>query len=99
VLRHAGVGATADVSVWRDARALQIAVTDDGALGAPRVRGAGGKRLGALGYGIRGMQERAQLYGGEVTATAIPTGGFVVRAQLPLENASTTELTSREAIR
>jgi signal transduction histidine kinase len=99
VLRHAGVGATADVSVRRDARALQIAVTDDGALGAPRVRGAGGKRLGALGYGIRGMQERAQLYGGEVTATAIPTGGFVVHAQLPLENASTTELTSREAIR
>jgi signal transduction histidine kinase len=99
VLRHAGVGATADVSVWRDARALQIAVTDDGALGAHRVRGTGGKRLGGLGYGIRGMQERAQLYGGEVTATPIPTGGFVVRAQLPLENASKTGLMSRGAIR
>jgi hypothetical protein len=45
------------------------------------------------------MQERAHLYGGEVIATSVPSGGFVVRAQLPMENASKADLTSREAIR
>jgi signal transduction histidine kinase len=99
VLRHAGVGASAHVSVWRDARTLHITVTDDGPPEVPRVRGGASKRPGGLGYGIRGMQERAHLYGGEVIATSAPSGGFVVRAQLPMESALETDLTSRGAVR
>jgi signal transduction histidine kinase len=50
VLRHAGVGASAHVSVWRDARTLHIAVTDDGPPQVvPRVRGGASKHLGGLG--------------------------------------------------
>lgn len=99
VLRHAGVGARADISVWRDARTLHIAVSDDGPPEVPRVRVGAGKRLGGLGHGIRGMQERAHLYGGEVIAAAAPSRGFVVRAQLPMENGPANDFTRPKAIK
>ncbi len=36
------------------------------------------------GRGILGMRERCQLLGGDLTARALPGGGFEVNARLPL---------------
>ena len=63
-----------------------------GALGArgARARGlrrrprAGRGRRGPSGHGIAGMRERAALHGGSVDAGAGASGGFAVRARLPL---------------
>jgi signal transduction histidine kinase len=38
---------------------------------------------GSGGRGVRGMRERAELYGGSLAARARPDGGFVVTAQIP----------------
>jgi signal transduction histidine kinase len=38
----------------------------------------------SAGSGITGMAERARLLGGTCTATALPQGGFVVEATLPI---------------
>src|SRR5438046_3082412 len=54
---------------------------------APARPGAG-PRSGAgpgpgLGLGVRGMRERAELYGGTLDAGPCPDGGFLVTAVLP----------------
>lgn len=38
------------------------------------------------GHGLRGMRERAALYGGEVTAGPLAGGGFAVVLRLPVQN-------------
>jgi signal transduction histidine kinase len=58
--------------------AVTIDVRDDGD-GATHVNGGG--------HGLIGMRERVALYGGSVQAEPRPTGGFSVRAVLPLEPA------------
>lgn len=74
VVRHA-VGATrVTVRMDNTGDALNLTVTDDG---MPVPGGAGGS-------GIRGMTERARALGGSVTAGPVASGGFEVRAQLPL---------------
>jgi signal transduction histidine kinase len=62
------------VVVRADADCVDIEVSDNG---SPHRTGAPGRR----GHGLIGMQERAGLYGGEVTA-APEDGGFRVRASL-----------------
>ncbi|GIF20318.1 signal transduction histidine kinase [Actinoplanes tereljensis] len=73
VLKHAGTGG-AQVALEYGPHTLTIRVTDDG----PAVRGY------HEGHGIRGMRERASLYGGVLTAGPRSSGGFVVSLRLPL---------------
>ena len=42
----------------------------------------------ATGFGLAGMRERLELYGGSLDSGPRPEGGYVVRAQLPLEAAT-----------
>ncbi|GAA3713932.1 histidine kinase [Nonomuraea antimicrobica] len=78
-LRHAGAGATAEVSV-RYGTELTVEVTDEGGV-RPREEGAGG------GCGIEGMRARAADLGGSVTAGPAAGGGFRVLARLPVDPA------------
>jgi signal transduction histidine kinase len=41
-------------------------------------------RGGTADNGIRGMTERARALGGDLTASALESGGFRVRARIPL---------------
>jgi signal transduction histidine kinase len=91
VLRHAGPGAAARVSLRYQPGALIITVTDDGqAAPAPApvpvpapVPATAPDGNGASGHGISGMRERAASIGGELTAGPRPGGGFQVMATLP----------------
>lgn len=73
VMKHAP-GANVEVTVRYERDMLQIEVVDDGR-GQPLQVGAGS--------GLTNMQERAQLFGGVVSAAPRPDGGFGVRVRLP----------------
>lgn len=83
-LKHAG-RTHAAVRVSWSAQALQVEVTDDGAVGNDELSRA--VTVGSGGHGLVGMRERVALYGGEFEAAATPAGGFCVRALLPLGSA------------
>jgi signal transduction histidine kinase len=74
-LKH-GNARHADVEVRYDPGQLVIEVRDDG-------RGPGPSD--GLGHGLVGIGERVKIYGGDMSAGAAETGGFVLRAQLPLD--------------
>ncbi len=79
VIKHAGPTSKAWVRLNWEPHGLEIEVTDDG-------RGAGAGLDGIEtrgGHGIRGMTERATLYGGRLDARPRPGGGFTVHAVLP----------------
>jgi signal transduction histidine kinase len=76
VLKHAGAGAKAGVTIVRSGAAVRVAVHDDGA--GPRGRAPG------AAHGIVGMRERAAAYGGTLRTGARPGGGFEVEASIPL---------------
>lgn len=76
VLKHAGQ-ATARVAVEYGERTLSVSVTDDG-IHRPRQDTEGR-------HGIRGMRERAELYGGVLAAHPAEKRGFTVSLRLPLE--------------
>ncbi|WP_449280758.1 sensor histidine kinase [Leucobacter sp.] len=61
---------------------LGIEVSDDGE-GAPRTAGPG--VAPAVGSGIAGMRERAELAGGSLRVRTAPGAGFAVAVRLPLE--------------
>jgi signal transduction histidine kinase len=74
-LKHAGPGAQATVTLTCADDAIEVEVTDTGiAKPAP----------GAGGAGLRGMRERAAVYGGTLDAGPGPDGGWRVRASLGL---------------
>jgi signal transduction histidine kinase len=75
-LKHAGLSATAEVEVVATETDVRLSVSDTGTTTAPP-NGNGGS-------GLRGMRERAAVYGGVVQAGPRPQGGWVVSAQLPL---------------
>jgi len=75
-LRYAG-GARTLVHLSYEPSQLLIEVSDDG----PSTAAASGQ---GAGRGLVGMTERAKLIGGRLEAGPRPTGGFVVRAWLPL---------------
>lgn len=76
VLKHAGPGAHADVTIREVDHQLDITVIDDG---------RGPSTNPGLGHGLRGMRERVSLLGGELIAGGRPDGGFAVAARLPVE--------------
>jgi signal transduction histidine kinase len=76
VLKHAGPGAKAAVTVARSGGLLRVCVRDDGA--GPHGPAA------STAHGIVGMRERAAAYGGSLTSGARPEGGFEVEALIPL---------------
>ncbi|HEY6423920.1 MAG TPA: GAF domain-containing sensor histidine kinase [Pseudonocardiaceae bacterium] len=58
-----------------------LEVSDDGTGFDPAVTA---KRSGPVGYGLPGMQQRAELLGGQLTADSTPGRGTVVRLRVPL---------------
>jgi signal transduction histidine kinase len=78
-LKHSG-GRRAEVTVEYVPAELQIEVRDDGPGGFAQGDG--------LGHGLIGIGERVKAYGGQMSAFVAPSGGFVLRASLPLEAAN-----------
>ena len=79
-VKHGG-SATAHVTVRYAADTLEIQVIDDG-------RGAAALLLSdsdGRGHGLIGMKERVALFGGELEAGPILTGGYRIFARMPLE--------------
>jgi signal transduction histidine kinase len=82
VLKHAGPAAHARVTLAFTASTVEIEVSDDG---------HGAEALGdGLGHGLQGMQERVAVHGGVLSAGPRPTGGFTVRASLPISAGEST---------
>ena len=75
VLKHAP-RARASACISREGGELRIDVVDDGA--------GRSASIGATGHGLLGMRERAELYGGTVTAHPRRACGFEVRATIPI---------------
>jgi signal transduction histidine kinase len=76
VLKHAGAGARASVTIACSGGSVSVSVYDDGAgPAAPAASGA---------HGIVGMRERVTLYGGSLRTGARPAGGFEVEAWIPV---------------
>ena len=77
VLRHAGPKARAEVLLdCSNPHQIRVQITDDG-------RGADAPTDGH-GNGLKGMYERVHLFGGRLITEPKPSGGFLVRAVLPL---------------
>lgn len=75
VIKHAGAGVRAVVTLtWQDDQ-VALTIADDGA----------GARVLHAGVGLTGMQERTRLVGGTLDAGDHEGGGFRVRATLPYE--------------
>ena len=72
--KHAGLAATAAVTLRYEPDELIVEVTDDG-MAAPAAD--------AGGHGLAGMRERIAMYGGAVRAGPLAGGGFGVVARLP----------------
>jgi signal transduction histidine kinase len=77
VLKHARYPSRAWVTLEWDAGALRLEVRDDGIVPTdPSNRD---------GLGLRGMQERLSIFGGEMSAGPVQPRGWVTRGVLPLE--------------
>jgi signal transduction histidine kinase len=73
-LKHAHASRV-DVTLRYEPDELRIEVRDDGTSGAA---GDG------LGHGLVGIHERVKIYGGEMTAGRVGSGGFVLSTRLPI---------------
>ena len=73
-LKHARAS-QADVTVRYGSAELQIDVRDDG---------RGSSKSDGLGHGLVGVRERVKIYGGEMSASPVDEGGFLLSARLPL---------------
>jgi signal transduction histidine kinase len=76
VLKHAGPGARAAVTVVRSESSVRVSVHDDGA-------GPSGPAA-STAHGIVGMCERVTVYGGTLRTGARAGGGFEVEALIPM---------------
>ncbi|OLR91000.1 sensor histidine kinase [Actinokineospora bangkokensis] len=76
-IKHAGPGARARVRVRRGGDQVELEVLDEGA-GRSRVVAPGS------GNGLIGMRERANVFGGTLSAGPRPEGGWRVHAVLPV---------------
>ena len=80
VHKHAPA-ARAEVHLDYEPDALRIEVRDDG--GPAGTAGEPAGQAAVPGYGLIGMRERVNLYGGRMEAGPMPAGGFRVAAVLP----------------
>lgn len=77
VLKHARNVSRVTVDVVNQGQCLRVAVSNDGdAVPEAATR--------TSGHGLTGMQERAELYDGQVRAGPMPGGGWTVEARLTL---------------
>jgi signal transduction histidine kinase len=74
-LMHANA-TTSEVRIGYLREALELVVRDDG---------CGGPVDASAGHGLMGMRERVGVYGGQLVAGPRPSGGFELRALLPLD--------------
>jgi signal transduction histidine kinase len=81
VRKHAPT-AHARVRLAYESDGLRIEVRDDG--GPSGAMGNPARNATGPGYGLIGMRERVNLYGGRLQAGPLPVGGFRVEAVLPL---------------
>jgi signal transduction histidine kinase len=82
-VKHAP-GSAVTVRLRLDDVAAEVTVTDDGARTPPHLpHGAG--------QGLIGMRQRAELYGGTLSAGPTADGGYRVTATFPLEEAAVRE--------
>jgi signal transduction histidine kinase len=72
--KHAGLAASASVTLRYEPDGLTVEVIDDGIATPAEDTG---------GHGLAGMRERIAMYGGTVQAGRLPGGGFGVTAHLP----------------
>jgi signal transduction histidine kinase len=79
IARHAEGASKARVKVRRVPGAVAIEVVDDGSVTPTHAR------PGAAGNGVRGMRERAAVLGGTLEAGPAESGGWRVRARLPVD--------------
>jgi signal transduction histidine kinase len=70
-----------DVTVDYAPREVRIEVRDDGHGGSRRTDAP----LDGQGHGLIGIGERVKLYGGRMSTFTSSSGGFVLRASLPLD--------------
>ncbi len=78
-IKHAGP-AQGRVHVVFGARDLILEITDSG-------QGPRRHRRDGAGHGLIGMSERVRLYGGDLRAAPRASGGFEVKARIPLDGA------------
>ena len=74
-LKHADHAHTTVVVDWSAEHALTLEIRDHGAAKPP---------TGSSGHGLVGMRERVKLYGGELDTGPASSGGWRVRATLPM---------------
>lgn len=86
VLKHAGVGASVELTLTHTADGVALAVVDDGRGHGPLTPTPPG------GHGLVGMRERVSVYDGTLTAGARLAGGWQVRAWLPLPSSPGSEV-------
>jgi signal transduction histidine kinase len=74
-LKHAHAS-QADVTVRYRADKIELEIADDG---------RGPATSNGHGHGLVGIRERVHIYGGEMSASPAPAGGFVLSAGLPVD--------------
>jgi signal transduction histidine kinase len=80
-LKHSGASRV-EVHLRYRPEELELEITDDGARSGSLDSGAPAGEPGGLG--LIGMRERAGLHGGQLSAGPVVSGGFTVRATLPI---------------
>lgn len=86
MLKHAGPGACAEVTLDHRPGQVSVAIVDDG-VGVPDT-------FDGRGNGLKGMGERVAAMGGTLTTGPEPAAGFGVRATIPLPHPARTERTT-----
>jgi signal transduction histidine kinase len=74
-LKHANAS-HADVTIRYRPDQVEVEIADDG---------KGPATSNGPGHGLVGIRERVNIYGGEMSAGAAPTGGFALSARLPVD--------------